>query len=201
MSDSLESVLNKSFEIGEKVSKSVEGITINDNTKDLMIAAYLSLNIQHHFAILKLIELKIPSSAAALFRSLTDAYYRMTWLSSLGTDTDANEINTTDYNWPQTWKLADKIDQFFSQLHDETITDLHDILRKFSRATNGYTHGGIEQLARQFKDGKIEANFTDEELIELLNGSNAFLSMTLLTFSYHINNEELGNLAKEIVNG
>ncbi|MFW3346595.1 DUF6988 family protein [Aliarcobacter butzleri] len=200
MSDSLESVLNKSFEIGKKVSKSIEGITINDDTKDLMIAAYLSLNIQHHSAILKLIELKIPSSAAALFRSLTDAYYRMTWLSFLGTDIDVNEINTTDYNWLQTWKLADKIDQHLSQLHGETITDSHDILRNFSRACNGYTHGGIEQLARQFKDGTIEVNFEDDELIELVNGSNAFLSMTLLTFANHTNNSELRNLAEEIVN-
>ena len=63
------------------------------------------------------------------------------------------------------------------------------------------THGGIEQIGRQFsEDGtEIKPTFSDPELLELLQSSNTHLAMTLLGFSYTSNNDKLSEIAQSLI--
>ena len=63
------------------------------------------------------------------------------------------------------------------------------------------THGGIEQIGRQFdKDGDtIQTTFDNEALFALLNSSNVSLGMILLAFGDVEEDELLINLAHKII--
>ena len=47
-------------------------------------------------------------------------------------------------------------------------------------AMNGYTHGGMHQIARRIKGNSIEPNYEPEEVIEVLKASGFFALMALL---------------------
>ena len=41
------------------------------------------------------------------------------------------------------------------------------------RAMNAYNHGGLGQLVRQFREGRIEASYSDEDILEGLRSATA----------------------------
>ena len=64
---------------------------------------------------------------------------------------------------------------------------------------NDYAHSGILQISRRFKDRSIEPNYTKEEIVEVLDGSNLAISlMTFFFFNVFRKKEEI-NLIKEMI--
>ena len=45
------------------------------------------------------------------------------------------------------------------------------------KATNSYTHSGLRQLARQFTSDRIEANYTEEDLVSGIDTSTVSVLM------------------------
>ena len=196
---SLNEAISKSEEIKNKVAQSVKGLEVSDDTKSLIVVAFLCIAQYHHSAIISLIKDKNPTSATALHRPLLEACYRGTWVSLIATDEDAEAINDPNYKWSSIWKLSKDIGKLLTTEHKEDTTTFYDILDRNLKSLHGYTHGGLEQLARQFTDTSVEANYTDDELRELILSADSILAMTLIAFSYNTNNKEIGELAKNIL--
>jgi hypothetical protein len=198
----LDEAIKRSKDTKHIIEQAISGVISRGSTKDLIVAAYLSLAMQHHSAIIVLIENQIPSSAAALARPILEACYRGNWVAVLADIEECEKINSIDYKWSQTWDIAKQVDEYL--MEQNTLIPFkifHTIYEKNAPALNGFTHGGIQQLSRQFsEDGtQITPTFRDTELVELLNSSNTHLAMTLLAFAFNEDKHELAQLAQTLI--
>ena len=168
----------------------------SEGKRKKVVAGFLSLSMQHHCSISLLVENKLYSSAFALLRPLFDAVYRGTWISLVATDDEIDNFSTNkNFKFKHTYKLAKDIDKKINS------TTFHDVYEQNSPLLHGMTHGGIEQIGRQFdKDGDtIQTTFDNEALFALLNSSNVNLGMILLASGDVEKDELLINLAHKII--
>lgn len=193
--------IKQSKEIATKVQSVLEGKETGKSTKDLIIAAFLSLTCEHHIAIVTLIEKGIPSSAAALARPILEATYRGTWLVIVANEKDAKKINKPNYKWNSLWNLSKEIDKVIGTvtIDGKQMKTFYSILKRNLISLHGYTHGGLQQLSRQFNKNKVQPTFTDEELYELLLSSDGHLGMMLLAFGDNVNDQDIIDVGKGIV--
>ncbi len=187
--------LEKAKGIKKSILENIMGVASGSKIKDMIVAGYLSLAIQHHSSIVLLIKKNLHSSAGALFRPLVEATYRGIWFALIASDKQIEEFNAKKLKFKKTYELAEDID---GEIDGETF---HNILKHNSPIMNGMTHGGIEQIWRQFseKDRTIIPSFKDEELIELIHASSMNLSIMLLYFGMNIKNEELTSFARKLI--
>ncbi len=187
--------LEKAKGIKKSILENIMGVASGSKIKDMIVAGYLSLAIQHHSSIVLLIEKNLHSSAGALFRPLVEATYRGIWFALIASDKQIEDFNAKKLKLKRTHELAKDIDK---KIEGKTF---HYILKHNSPIMNGMTHGGIEQIWRQFseKDRTIIPSFKDEELIELIHASSMNLSIMLLYFGMNIKNEELTSFARKLI--
>lgn len=198
----LDEAIIKAKDTKHIVEQAIGGITCGSSIKDKIVAAYLSLARQHHSSIIILIENKEPSSAAALARPILEACYRGNWVAVLADSEECDKINTIEYKWKQTWDIAKQVDEYLMKQNTLIPSKIfHSIYKQNAPILNGFTHGGIEQLSRQFsKDGtQIIPTFDDMELVELLNSSNTHLAMTMLAFAFNEDNHQLAQIAQKVI--
>jgi hypothetical protein len=69
------------------------------------------------------------------------------------------------------------------------------------KAMNGYTHGGMHQVARRIKSGSIEPNYEPEEVIEVLKASGYFALMALQQIARIASDEALASEVGALLNG
>lgn len=189
--------------IEESINEALAGVKTGKSTKDIIIAGYLSLAMQHHSSIILLIENNLSSSAAALGRPLLEACYRGTWFELVCDDEIAKKFNEGEYQLKLTYILAKEIDQYIEQdeTNDVDTSIFHHIYEQNSSTLHGMTHGGMEQIGRQLsEDGEtIISTFSDEALVELLISSNSLLAMTLLAFGKNIDDRTLISIARKLI--
>lgn len=193
----ISAALLEAKQVEESIGQALSDFTIGKSIKDKISAGYLSIAIQHHSSIINLVEKELPSSAAALLRPLLEACYRGIWFSWIANDNQANAFNKNDgsFELKQTYKLAKDIDR---KIQSDTF---HKIYEKNSTTLHGFTHGGIEQVTRQFSQDHmlVTPSFKEGELIEILVSSNANLAMALLAFAKNMDNQELEEIATKIL--
>ena len=77
----------------------------------------------------------------------------------------------------------------FHKVCDKNLNLLHDM-----------THGGIEQLSRQFdKEGSVFVSFSDKDLSSLLNNANVLISRLLIEYDKFQDDNTLKKLGEEII--
>lgn len=200
----LKKALLEAKDVGVEISKALSDVRVNDVLKEKILAGYLSLAMQHHNSIIVLVENDILSSAAALARPLLEACYRGHWFALVADDSIIDQFNegVDIFRSKPTYLLAKEIDEYL-ETHNEEIDKgvFHAIYQNNSPILHGMTHGGMEQIGRQFsEDGtKIKPTFSDAELIELIQSSDTHLAMTLLSFSYTCNNSKLSEIAHSLI--
>ena len=195
ISTALFEVIKKSDLIDKRIGDSISEFEFTSSSKNNIVVAFMSIILQHHNSIVLLTNENLQSSASALARPLVDALYRGTWVTLVADEEMAQKISKGTECFAKTEKLAKQID---STINSTTFSE---IWKRNSTTLHGMTHGGVEQLARQFNDdaSKVEPSFTDKEMIELLNSSTVNLAMMLLALSYNFKDEKLEALAKEII--
>ena len=62
---------------------------------------------------------------------------------------------------------------------------------------NSYTHTGYIQVIRRNTETSIEANYDDDEILEVVNFANAFGYLAAIATCYLANNVELANTILE----
>jgi len=121
-----------------------------------------------------------------------------TWLTLAATDEEVENFSSDDgFKFKPTYKLAKAIDM---KVEGSTF---HDVYEENSSLLHGMTHGGIEQIGKQFTDDGtiIQPTFEDTDLVTSLNCANANIGMILLSYSIFQNDKNLTKLAKDIIKG
>lgn len=187
--------LETSKQIENDINHALEGRVCNSE-RESIVAGYLSLVQQHHQAIRVLIENGLYSSAFALGRPMLEALYRGTWLGVAATDDEVEAFNRNkEFSFKSQYILAKAIDEVIG---DDTF---YTVLEENATLLNSMTHGGMEQIGRQFNESGnvIESSFKEEELLELLSNAHANMGMMLLTFNIFQQDLTLESLAKQLL--
>lgn len=165
-------------EINIKLS-TILGSSYPDDRRATITAAFCKLALDHHSAIVLLFRNNLYSSGLALVRSTFEAMLRAHWIVGCANDGEVDQFaedpafDIMSRCDPDRIDMAFRTDGFFRQAKDDAWD-----------ALNAYTHGGLEQLVRQFSGGKIEWSYTDEHILEGVRAATASVLMLGYLLAY-----------------
>lgn len=138
--------------------------TVPSSPRFDLVWAYVLIAVKHHEGIYALASQNLMAPAFALLRSQIETAYRGLWVNLIATDEQVKAIREHDEEpFPRFRQMAADLDAAYGA--DGWLESFAD----HWAALNGYTHSGLLQLARQFRDdGKVGPNYSDEMGTELL---------------------------------
>jgi hypothetical protein len=147
----------------------LSGATVPSSPRFDLVWAYVLIALKHHEGIYALVGQDLMAPAFALLRSQIETEYRGLWVNLIAIDDQVNAIREHDAEpFPRFRQMAADLD---------TSYGAGGWLQSFAdhwAALNGYTHSGLLQLGRQFRDdGKVGPNYSDDMVVELLVTSGA----------------------------
>jgi hypothetical protein len=178
----------ESEELIQWLGKCIDGIEISLEARTRLAAGCLDTALEHHKAILLLVSRSLYGSAFALVRLLFEAYTRGIWLHRCASDSDLDlfKAKKLDKKFSTFIQEIERIDGF-----DEGV--LLNAKLKSWNAMNSYTHSGFMQIARRNTESTIEPNYSEDEIIEVLNFANAMGLLSALEISLLAGSEQLAN--------
>ncbi len=132
-----------------------------DNSRTVIVVGLLATMIEHHRAMLLLIRTGRVGSAFALARSIVESMYRGMWINACATDQQIQAFEADDkfpVNMPD---MAKAIDEAY-RAHGFC----EDLRKRGWAALCSYTHSGMLQLGRRFREHKVQPNYDDREIYE-----------------------------------
>jgi hypothetical protein len=177
MEPKIYSIFEKTTKFKKKLGDLTTRYEYPTDTKSQILLAYHSILAEHHTAIFLLIQNELHGSAFALVRSLYEPFYRAHWIIGCATDKQVTQVLKGKDVFPKMYDMVEKIDAAFG------IGEFFQNIKRNSWGPmNDYTHSGILQIGRRFKDNEVDPNYGTEEIVEVLNGINLALILMALVF-------------------
>jgi hypothetical protein len=180
--------IRKSEALIQWMDQKMDGFEISSEDRTRISAACFDVALEHQKAIVLLIANKLVGSAFSLVRILFEAYIRGLWIGKCATDKEIEDFK------------RNKLEKTFGTLIQEIEQKdgfQEGVLSKAKaanwKAMNSYTHSGFFQSVRRLKEETIEANYDEEEIIEILGFSDAIGMLTALQIALMAGNVELAN--------
>jgi hypothetical protein len=171
--------LSRAEEMHVCIANSLSGSYDCKNDRGFLFAAFISMMMSHHEAILTLLKHeRLVGSAFTLFRPLVETVYRGLFTGFLATEEEINKIKRGGEPYGEWNKLAAKLDEAF---------DFDGLFAQYGgltwKALCGYTHTGLEQLNSRIQpDGKVQARYELDEINQLINSSTAATVLAAIPF-------------------
>ena len=178
--------LSNNIELLKKIEVLMGKVDIQgDNKRDMLLAGFSRNLLSHFISISFLIEKKLYNSAFALERVFFENAVKLRYMYDIMEDSKITTIydaNSWDNHFPSMTKMVTEIDNFieidfFKEIKDKTYKVMCD-----------YTHTGANQIARNFSDidPAVEANFSDELILDVLEGNKSLLITSIVVFMENI---------------
>lgn len=143
-----------------------------------LLAAYTDIALEHHESIHLLINQKFYGSAFALVRPLYDTFYRAHWVCGCATKEQVHEIcNNDSFQFPKMSDMVQSIDEKYA-----SDTFFSSIKNSSWSAMCSYTHTGLLPISRRFTGNIIKPNYSEGEILEVLNSSNVVITFIARLF-------------------
>lgn len=141
-----------------------------------------SIAMDHHHAVVVLLEERLHASAASLLRPAFESYVRGEWLSLCASDDAVERF----WEGRGTAKLVTMVKQL-----DKTEThsdgEISDTYRNLEGFLNDYSHTGINQVRYWNSPASIENNFNVATLREFLRFAERFASLSAMSILRIVN--------------
>ena len=165
----LESFISKSDEVAEWLNGHAYEFHIPNEPRGKLAVSHFYVALEQHKSIVLLFSRRYSASASALVRILLEASVKGFWILTAASSTDIEALVKN--------RSKKKFGNMVKEIENsqEGETGMFSILK--SKAWSGmsdYVHTGMVQLSRHIKDKTIEPNFTDKEIIRMLNLANGF---------------------------
>lgn len=174
--------ITKMLEEAEKINRLIPkllGGNYPDDRKTTLTLAYLDLSLDYHAGILLLMKNRLYGPALALVRVLFEAMLRAHWIVGCATPSQVDDVAEKDgFKFPKMDKLVTQVDRAFSDPKDEPLNFFRQAKASSWRAMNSYTHSGLRQIGRRFREHRVEANYEPEELSQGLKAATAAVLLT-----------------------
>lgn len=158
----------KLLEVMAWIDERASGVTLPADERSLLAIGCLDVAIEHQAAIALLHSSELYGSELALLRVLAESLVRGLWL-----------LQCADDEQLQKFKRG-KLDKTFSELITEIESSMgtpNGVLSAFKAsawtALNGFTHTGFHQVSRRHSPGRVEGNYSEDELTKALGVAGA----------------------------
>lgn len=195
--DDVAAVLQSAQQLVTWIAERQDGLEIKTDNATRVPGVLFDLCLEHHVGIVQLVTSRISGSAFALIRSQFESLVRGLWLSLSATADEIQEFVEKDRLPLNFGEMLDVIEQY-ADFGDKVLS--HYKIEGW-KAMNGYTHGGMHQVARRVKTASIEPNYQPEEIIEVLKSSGLFALLALLQIGRLANNEKVIAEVGELLSG
>jgi hypothetical protein len=168
------------------VGGKIDGLQVSADPKVRLASAAFSVSLSHHVAIAGLVIHQQLISACALLRPQIEAYLRGMWLAHLASESELQNVRNggDPPGVIKITKLLEENDQF----EQGSITR---IAKSNWPAICDFTHTGIRALVSHLSPMDIGPNFQNDEIVELLQASNAWAHCSALGIAGLASNSQL----------
>lgn len=188
-------LLESAQKLANWIAQQQDGIEIKSSNSSQMPGLFFDLAIEHHVGIVQLVTARIYGSAFALLRPQFEAIVRGIWFQLCATQSEINRFIAKDELDLNTGEMLLAIEQK-PDFGEQIFSNLK---KKSWNAMNGYTHGGMHQVARRVDNNIIEPNYDTEEVIEVLKASGFFGLMGLLQIARLSGDIKLSNEVQNMI--
>lgn len=144
------------------------GLTLPSDERSLLAVGCFDVALEYQAAITLLHSSELYGSMLAMLRVLSEALVRGLWLHECASDAELAKFKKG--------RLKKTFDDLIRQYEDKMGTP-SGVLFKFKdsawKQLNDFTHTGFQQVSRRHKPGRVEANYTDQDLISVLEAAGA----------------------------
>ncbi len=170
----------------------IDGIEIKSTLRHRLSGGCLDIALEHQKSIVLLINHQLSGSAFSLVRLIFEAYIRGVWLHQCASESDLKlfETDALDLKFHKLIEDIEKLDSFSSGILSATK-------KKSWSAMNSFTHSGFSQVVRRNKEGSIEPNYVEAELLEALDFANGIAVMAAVEIAHLATNDSLANALLE----
>jgi hypothetical protein len=162
------------------------------NTKNLVLAAYVDIALEHHKAIWLLSESGLNGSALALVRLILDPYLRALWINKVATAEQIEQASRDELKFPNMPKMRADIKKAYfgaSASKDAELTERAEQVDRFFQLVEeawttscSYTHSGGLQIGRRFTGDELKPKYSEGAIAEALNLATVALMLLLQMF-------------------
>src|ERR1700722_16726556 len=187
----LSAQIQKELNSAQKFGESLENIVVNksytDGERDTLLLGYWELVSDFHRGIHALVSAEFFASSFALVRPVVECFVRA-HVTLMGSEDDVKKLRDDTYK-VNLKEIGPKIDAAFGlgQLMENLLNE------QTRAALHSYTHVGLQQLGRRFKEGQVRANYSDAEIVEILRLTTSALFMVANLLTKHFGFEDEWN--------
>jgi len=184
LSAAVQTELDAAQKFGDLLEQIVIGKKYTDAERDTLLLAYWELVSDFHRGIHALLLNELFGSAFALVRPTVENLVRA-HIALMGSADEVKSLRDDTYkvNFKE---IGAKIDAAFGLGHL-----MENFLNERTRdALHSYTHGGLQQLGRRFREGEVRPNYGDVEIIEIVRVSTSALFMLTNLVTKHFGFED-----------
>ncbi|MBR8005648.1 DUF6988 family protein [Burkholderia vietnamiensis] len=167
----------------------VDGAAIDMTVRQHMSAAFQHLCLEHHVALIHLVQADIYGAAFALYRPQFDAFTRGAWVRACAPDDWIEGFRSGDKQPPNLKDLISDLervegygDGFLSSFRDTAYGLLCD-----------FTHGGAVQIQARVASGAIKQRWAEEHIAGLLRSSSALTYLACIEIAHLADDKTLAN--------
>ena len=173
MSHEVEDCLLRAKFVSNWIAYRTDGLALPAERRRLLSAACVHQAMEHHDAIIRLVELRLYGSAVTMVRPIFEAYIRALWLFHCAKDSQIKRMG------PRMSEL-DTSRMIPQLVRVESVGPgvLDGVLRDHVGAMNSFTHTNWLQMVRRITETSLEPNYEPSELTATLNFAS---SMALLS--------------------
>ncbi|WP_183035869.1 hypothetical protein [Cupriavidus sp. UME77] len=144
------------------------GIELPADERSQIAVGCFDVALEHQAAIAHLYSVQLYGSMLALLRVLAESMVRGLWLHSCATDKELTAFK------------KGRLDKTFGTLiaeYENVLRTPDGVLSQFKSSAwtqlNSFTHTGFLQVTRRHKPGRVESNYSDEDLCHAMGAAGA----------------------------
>jgi Family of unknown function (DUF6988) len=165
----IEAALASSADLSKWLDDSVHGLQIPSGDREAMAGALFDQVHEHHKAIQLLIKFSLVGSAFSLLRPTLETFVRGVWLLRCASEQEVKNFTEDEIVKKSFGDLIEEIEM----RPGYGVGVLSKVKKEAWSAMCSYAHGGYLQAVRRITPGEITPNYSEGEMLEVINSSDA----------------------------
>ena len=142
-----------------KIDRELDGLSFDSKDRNNLSAALFDVAIEHSKAIVVLFENSLNASSYALARPMFESFVRAAWIQHCACDEQITNLIKNDKFPLYFGKMLESVEK-----ERNWVGTLSNAKKTALRNMHSYTHGGMQIVARRFKDGNLFHAIDKEEI-------------------------------------
>lgn len=178
--------LGRSKKLAAWIDEHVVSIKWPSDDRSVMAAGCLDVSLEHHRAVVLLVENKYIGSAFSLVRSVFESYARAIWLHRCASDAELASFQLEKLN-----KTFGAIISDIEMVDGFDVGVLSDVKKHWWSPMNSFQHCGFAQVVRRITDSEIRPNYAEAEVLEALRFVDTIAILAVGYFAGVVGDQEL----------